>query len=102
MGLVKNARPQISRIDAQERLPLRLSWNGAEIEAFEGDTILTAILTNRSALRAFEFSAERRAGFCLMGACQDCWVLVNGDRPAQACTTFVHAGMVVKSGCASE
>ena len=28
----------------------------------------------RGALRAAEFGPEARAGFCLMGACQDCWV----------------------------
>ena len=56
----------------RERISFRL--NGQELDALLGDTVLTAILTHRATLRSTEFSREARAGFCLMGACQDCWV----------------------------
>ncbi|TMG91305.1 MAG: (2Fe-2S)-binding protein, partial [Betaproteobacteria bacterium] len=39
----------------------------------------------------------KRAGFCLMGACQECWVAVDGTR-ARACSTLVTAGMSVATG----
>jgi predicted molibdopterin-dependent oxidoreductase YjgC len=93
--------PLISRVNCPDRAPVVLTFNGVQIDAFEGDTILTAILVNRSAIRDFEFSNEQRAGFCFMGACQDCWVQVNGDRSVRACSTFVSAGMNVTSECAN-
>jgi aerobic-type carbon monoxide dehydrogenase small subunit (CoxS/CutS family) len=38
-----------------------------------------------------------RAGFCLMGACQDCWVwLADGSR-LRACTTLLAEGMQVRT-----
>ena len=36
-----------------------------------------------------------RAGFCLMGACQDCWVELADGRRVQACSTTVEPGMAV-------
>jgi predicted molibdopterin-dependent oxidoreductase YjgC len=44
-------------------------------------------------LRRSEFGPEARSGFCLMAACQDCWVwTVDGERLA-ACATPVRAGL---------
>ena len=48
--------------------------DGEPVEAQEGDLLITAILLHRPALRRFEFGEGHRAGFCLMAACQDCWV----------------------------
>lgn len=60
-----------------------------------GDLLITAILTNRSDLRRFEFAEATRAGFCLMGGCQDCWVDLADGRRLRACSTPVEAGMAV-------
>jgi len=38
-----------------------------------------------------------RAGFCLMGACQDCWVWLADHSRVRACTTVVADGMHVLS-----
>jgi aerobic-type carbon monoxide dehydrogenase small subunit (CoxS/CutS family) len=43
-------------------------------------------------LRGSDFSAEPRAGFCLMGACQDCWVRLGDGRRVRACSTLLEAG----------
>jgi hypothetical protein len=48
--------------------------DGQTVPALAGDTVLTAILQQRAVLRHNEFSGQPRAGFCLMGACQDCWL----------------------------
>ena len=37
-----------------------------------------------------------RAGFCLMGACQDCWVVVAGLGRVRACATLAQHGMEVR------
>ncbi len=36
-----------------------------------------------------------RAGFCLMGACQDCWVWTPQGQRLRACATPVTEGMAI-------
>jgi hypothetical protein len=69
--------------------------DGAPAAALEGDTLLTAILVHEGHLRASEFGDGLRAGFCLMGACQDCWVKVEGLGRVCACTTPISEGLSV-------
>ncbi|KPL55921.1 hypothetical protein ABB55_15705 [Prosthecomicrobium hirschii] len=69
--------------------------DGRPAAAKVGDLLLSAILLNGGALRRFEFGDGHRAGFCLMGACQDCWVDLADGRRLRACTTPVEPGMAV-------
>jgi predicted molibdopterin-dependent oxidoreductase YjgC len=69
--------------------------DGEPAEAREGDLLLTAVLLHRPALRRFEFGESDRAGFCLMAACQDCWVSLADGRRVRACTTPIEPGMAV-------
>src|SRR5262245_33991773 len=75
--------------------PVRIFIDGAEATAYPGDSVLVALLSQRNALRQHEFSGEPRAGFCLMGACQDCWVWLADHARVRACTTTVVEGMHV-------
>ncbi len=82
---------------ARPRITLRL--DGAPIEAQRGDTLLTALLAAGAGhLRESEFGDGPRAGFCLMGACQDCWVQVEGKGRVRACATLAEDGMEVRRG----
>lgn len=72
--------------------------DGAPAEARAGDLLIAAILLHRRALRRFEFGPGERAGYCLMGACQDCWVALADGRRVRACTTLVEPGMAVVTG----
>lgn len=90
------ARPRMARLVERERARLTFNLDGAPATALEGDTILTAVLTTRRYLVESGFDGKR-AGFCLMGACQECWVAVDGAR-ARACSTLVTAGMAVATG----
>jgi D-hydroxyproline dehydrogenase subunit gamma len=74
---------------------IRFTIDGAPAEARAGDLLLTAILLHRPVLRRFEFGESHRAGFCLMAACQDCWVSLADGRRLRACTTPVESGMAV-------
>jgi predicted molibdopterin-dependent oxidoreductase YjgC len=76
---------------ARERIGFTL--DGQALHALQGDTIMTAILTQQSHLRHSEFGATARAGFCLMGACQDCWVWTPAGERLRACSTPAEAGM---------
>ncbi|SFV16121.1 2Fe-2S iron-sulfur cluster binding domain-containing protein [Methylobacterium sp. 174MFSha1.1] len=72
--------------------------DGVAVEAQAGDLLLSAILLHRHSLRRFEFGPGERAGWCLMGACQDCWVTLADGRRVRACTTLVEPGMAVLTG----
>ena len=72
--------------------PARLYVDGQAIEAWEGESILVAILAAGHALQPLEESGAR-AGFCLMGACQECTVWREDGTAVRACTTRVTDGM---------
>jgi predicted molibdopterin-dependent oxidoreductase YjgC len=93
--LAGSAGRRFVRLDETGRRPVRFAIDGQPATALEGDTLLVAILLNRNALRRSEFGDERRAGFCLMGACQDCWVWTTDGRRLRACSVPVVEGMSV-------
>ena len=86
---------QFRRIAERERRRIAFTLDGVETEALEGDTVLTAILTTRGHLRIAEFTETPRAGFCLMGACQDCWVATADGGALRACTTTIAEGIAI-------
>ena len=87
------------RLLDQDRPTLRFILDGVAMEARQGDTLLTAILVGGGGrLRESEFGDGPRAGFCLMGACQDCWVVVEGLGRVRACATLAEDGMEVRRG----
>ena len=73
--------------------PVRILVDGAEVTAYAGESVLVAVLAARNALRRHEFSDEARAGFCLMGACQDCWVWQQEGPRIRACSALITEGM---------
>lgn len=90
---------KLARLRDADRPPLRLMLEGQGILAMEGDTLLTALLADGAGhLRDSEFGDGSRAGFCLMGACQDCWVSVEGMGRVRACATLARDGMKVRRG----
>jgi predicted molibdopterin-dependent oxidoreductase YjgC len=97
----ENATPRAGEAGLFRRLvprqgaPIAFTIDGEPAEACEGDLLLTAILLHRPALRRFEFGDAYRAGFCLMAACQDCWVSLADGRRVRACTTPLESGMAV-------
>ena len=88
---------QFLRLAETGRAQLVYELDGEPATALAGDTVMTAILTRRGHLRQSEFGDGPRAGFCLMGACQDCWVTLGDGRRARACSTLISAGLVVRT-----
>ncbi|HTR07666.1 MAG TPA: (2Fe-2S)-binding protein [Paraburkholderia sp.] len=86
---------QFVRIAETARASVSFVLDGVEVEALAGDTLLTAILTQQRHVRRSEFGGEPRAGFCLIGACQDCWVRCEDGTRLRACSTPLRAGMRV-------
>jgi len=85
--------PQFQRVAERDRPRIRFLIDGRSCEALAGDTLLTALLTNGRRVRSSEFGDGPRAGFCLMGACQDCWVTLEDGTRLRACTSSVAEGM---------
>ena len=83
------------RLDEQHRPPVALQIDGQPATALQGDTLLVALLQNGRRVRDSEFGDGPRAGFCLMGACQDCWVWTSAGERLRACSTAVEAGMSI-------
>ena len=94
--------PQFQRLAETDRPLIRLIIDGRSCEALAGDTVLTALLTNGRRVRSSEFGDGPRAGFCLMGACQDCWVALADGTRLRACTSFAVEGMQVVTQSAVE
>jgi len=94
--------PQFRRLAESDRPRIRLVIDGRACEALAGDTLLTALLTNGRRLRSSEFGDGPRAGFCLMGACQDCWMTTETGERLRACGTFIAEGMRLVSGAAEQ
>ncbi len=85
----------LHRVPSGARPLIGLTVDGETVSAYAGDTLFTALLTHRAQLGHNTFSVQPRAGFCLIGACQDCWVWIEGGRRARACTTLAEDGMRV-------
>jgi aerobic-type carbon monoxide dehydrogenase small subunit (CoxS/CutS family) len=86
---------RFNRLAETTRAPVQLVADGRPVAALEGDTLLVALLGSVGHLRHSEFGDGVRAGFCLMGACQDCWVWTEDGERLRACTTVVREGLRV-------
>jgi predicted molibdopterin-dependent oxidoreductase YjgC len=88
---------QLRRLQEQDRDTVPFLLDGEPCDALAGDTVLTAILMQARRLRDNEFTHTPRAGFCLMGACQDCLVWVDDGQRIRACSTLIRPGMRLRT-----
>ncbi|MGK0149628.1 (2Fe-2S)-binding protein [Pseudomonas putida] len=73
-----------------------IEFEGRRIQAIEGETLLSALLGD--GIETFQRnpkSGTYRGPFCLMGACQDCRVLVDG-KVTLSCLTSIRQGLSVQ------
>jgi hypothetical protein len=88
-------QPRFVRLGETGRPAVTIFVDGAAVQALLGDTLLVAVLTHSGTLRRSEFGGTARAGFCLMTACQDCWVWTAAGERLRACDTQVKAGLSI-------
>jgi predicted molibdopterin-dependent oxidoreductase YjgC len=94
---VPKSAGQFIRLAEGERRQISITLGTRRIDALEGDSLLSALLLAGGWLRYSEFGDGPRAGFCLMGACQDCWVTSADGRRLRACTTPAEDGMALEA-----
>lgn len=77
--------------------PVRLTFEGRPIQAFASDTIATALLASGERIFSMtEVAGDDRGGFCFVGRCADCLVIVDGQANQRACAVVVRDGMDVR------
>lgn len=84
---------RIVRLAETGRKQVPFTLDGVDYSAFAGDSVLTAVLSAGPVLRWSEFGPEGRAGFCLMGACQDCWIWTEEGLRLRSCSTSIAPKM---------
>lgn len=85
------------RLDTIAAGEIRFSYEGREIVARAGNSVAAALLAaGETALRETAVSGAQRAPYCMMGACFDCLVEIDGVGNRQACLTPVASGMQVR------
>ena len=73
--------------------------DGAPFAACAGDTVAAALLAAGClAFRATPVTGAARGPFCMMGACFDCLVTIDGRPNQQACMIAVAPGMRIETG----
>jgi predicted molibdopterin-dependent oxidoreductase YjgC len=92
---VTKGTPRLVRALARESPRVTILIDGEAMGAFAGESLLVAMLSQATRLRTHETDGSPRAGFCLMGACQDCWMWRDDGHRLRACTTPVTEGLAV-------
>jgi sarcosine oxidase subunit alpha len=76
---------------------IRFTFDGKSVEAYEGDTVGSALFAagQRTFSRSFKYH-RRRGLMCCAGQCPNCIVAVDGAPGARACIEPVREGMPVE------
>ena len=78
--------------------PVLFTFDGEEVTGRAGEPLLPALLASGvRVLRTMPDLGDPRGGYCLIGRCSDCQVVVDGVPNVRACVTLVRDGMVVRT-----
>jgi hypothetical protein len=77
--------------------------NGAEVTAYDGESLATALIASGTLIMSRDGSGRPRSPFCNMGICFDCLVTVEEAtaagsatvRRVRACLAEVRSGLLV-------
>jgi predicted molibdopterin-dependent oxidoreductase YjgC len=91
-------RPLFRPLYPAEGGTVALSFDGRPLQAPAGTTVAAALLASGvSAFRTTPVSGASRAPYCMMGACFDCLVEIDGVPNRQSCLVAVEPGMKVRT-----
>ena len=75
---------------------VRITVDGRDVEAREGDNVAAAMLAaGFASCRTTPVSGSPRAPFCMMGACFDCLVTIDGVGSRQGCMVAIRESMAI-------
>jgi len=80
-------------------LPLvEFSFDGAAVSGRDGESIAAALFAaGYRVFRTMPRFGDARGGYCMIGRCTDCLVVVDGIPNVPACRTPVSAGQAVRT-----
>lgn len=82
----------------QKGKKLKFTFNGEEIEGFEGETIAAALHAAGVKVLGRSLFLHRPRGFyCAIGNCSSCLMTVNGKANVKTCVTDLEEGMIVET-----
>ena len=87
------------RLETPPTEPVEIIIDGRKQIAAVGDTVAAALLVSGLSppyTRTTPVSAAPRAPLCLMGACYECLVVIDGKPNQRACQVVVRDGMRVE------
>lgn len=84
------------RLPAPDARSVTIYCSGEAVAAREGDSVAAALLAaGLTAFRDSPVSGTPRVPFCMMGACFDCLLEIDGQPNSQACMVPVREGLRV-------
>jgi D-hydroxyproline dehydrogenase subunit gamma len=84
------------RLEGGDAAEVTFRFEGHTVAARAGDSVAAALLlAGLGPLRTTPVHNAPRAPFCMMGACFDCLVVIDGEADRQACMVPVRDGMEV-------
>jgi sarcosine oxidase subunit alpha len=87
-----------ARLPEAGRPTVTVSIDGRPVAACAGDSVAAALLAAGVVrLRTSAVSGAPRAPYCMMGACFDCLVTIDGVANRQACQVAVRDGMCIET-----
>lgn len=89
-------KPALPFLELEQAPRVSVHFDGIALDLPEGANLAAALLAaGVEAFRTTPVSGAPRAPFCMMGACFDCLVDIDGVT-RQACMVEVTAGMVIR------
>ncbi|MBT5072155.1 MAG: (2Fe-2S)-binding protein [Kordiimonadaceae bacterium] len=79
----------------ERSVEISFEFDGKNYPAFDGETIAAALLRSNVLNIRNAPSGSPRGIFCVMGACQECVVEIDGIK-VEACRTSVADGLIIK------
>jgi aerobic-type carbon monoxide dehydrogenase small subunit (CoxS/CutS family) len=77
---------------------IEFTFDGAAVGGREGEPIAAALFAaGFRVLRTMPRFADARGGYCMIGRCSDCMVVVDGISNVPACLTPISAGLDVRT-----
>jgi hypothetical protein len=101
-GLNHHGAARIDEHPVLDPLPARaavsFTFDGARIDGYEGEPIAAALLAaGYRVFRTMPRFGDARGGYCMVGRCADCLVVVDGVPNVRACVTPIRAGLEVRA-----
>jgi sarcosine oxidase subunit alpha len=86
-----------SRIAGQDGAAIEFLFDSQPVTAAESDTVASALFAAGQRVLTIASDGSPRGGFCFIGRCSDCLMVIDGQPGTMACQTPVRQGMRVET-----